>query len=291
MKKLSNLWIHMVFILFCAMIIIPIIAIVSISMSNESDIINQGFKLIPTSFDFSAYRYIFKNPHTILNAYKVTIIMTFFGVFIYLLMASMSAYALSIKQFKYRKAIVGFLLANMLFVPGMAPSYLIMTQIYHLKDTYAALIVPLLNNIFNVFIIKTFMQQLPGELRESAKMDGANDYYIFFRIIIPLSKPVLATIGVMMMINDWNSWYQALLYIDDNEMYPIQYLLQIMLRNIQEVTNNMENMPQGLANLHDIPTNSTRMAMAMIAAGPAMIIFPFFQKYFVKGMTVGAVKG
>ena len=291
MKKLQNWWIHLVFILFSCSIIVPVIAIVAISLSSETDIIQNGFSLIPRAIDLSGYEYVLKNPMTVLNAYKVTIIMTVFAVVIYLLMASMAAYALSIENFAYKNIIVKFLLFNMLFTPGMVPSYLLMTQYLDLKNTYAALIIPLLHNVFNVFIMRTFISQLPGALRESAMIDGLNEFGIYFRIILPLSKPVLATIGVMMLINDWNSWNQALLYTDEPNMYPIQYMLQIMLRNIQEMTNNMDKMPAGIASFADIPTNSTRMAMAVLAAGPAMFIFPFFQKYFVKGMTVGAVKG
>lgn len=290
-NKLWKMVPHIVYIPLCLVFIIPFIAIISVSVSNDVEIVRDGFRLIPSNLDFTAYEYIFKNPRTILTSYKVTAIMTFVSLIIYLVMASMMAYALSSEEFKGKKGVTLFLLFTMLFNGGMVPNYLLMTQGLHLKDTYSALIIPLLGNVWYVFIMRTFMGQIPKSLKEAALLDGASELRIFFNIILPLSKPVLATVGVITMIANWNSWNQALLYIDDPDLYPLQYMLEIMLRNIQELTKNMKDMPAGIISYENVPTESTRMAMAVVATGPMLFVFPFFQKYFVSGLTVGAVKG
>ena len=166
-----------------------------------------------------------------------------------------------------------------------------MTRYLHMKDTVWAQILPLLNKVWYIFIIRTYFQQIPDSLSESAKIDGANEFDIYFKIMLPLSKPVMATIGVMSLLFFWSSWMPALLYIDNKKLIPLQYLLQIMLRNLAQLTQDMGNMPFGYSQLERVPEEPVRMAMAIVAAGPMLVIFPFFQKYFVKGMTVGSVKG
>jgi putative aldouronate transport system permease protein len=161
-----------------------------------------------------------------------------------------------------------------------------------LKNTYLALIIPLLGNVMNIFLIRTFFQQIPSAIIESATIDGASDFGIFIKMILPLSTPVLATVGLLQLLSGWNSWNPALLYITKQKLYPLQYLLQVMLLNIQEITNNMQN-NMGISDngLTKIPTENTRMAMCILAIGPMLIVFPFFQKYFSQGLTVGSVKG
>jgi putative aldouronate transport system permease protein len=265
--------------------------IVSMSLSSDTDMARYGYKIIPVKFDLTAYKYIFKNPGTILNAYKVTIIMAFGGVAPYLLMSSMCAYPLSRTSFKYRNAIMFYLFFTMLFNGGLVPFYILMTKYLGLRNTYAALIIPLLGNVWYLFLMRTFFRQLPSSIIESANMDGAGELMIYARIILPLSKPVLATVGVLKLLENWNSWYNALLFIDNEKLYPLQYLLQVMLRNIQEILNDMKDFRSvGLTSSINIPTESTRMAMCLLAIGPMLFIFPFFQKYFTKGLTVGSLK-
>lgn len=287
----SRLFIHLCLIIMSLLFIIPLWAVVSISVSNETDIMTAGFKLIPQTLDFTAYQYIFKNPLTILQAYQVTIFTSAVALVLYLFMASMMAYALSRPEFTYRKVITFYLFFTMLFNGGLVPLYILMTQYLQLRDTYAALIIPLLGSVWYLFIIRTSFQQIPSAIIESAKIDGAGDYQIYFRMILPLSKPVLATVGLLQLLANWNSWFPALLYINRSELYPLQYLLQSILRNMQELTQAMENKPAGLVESAQVPTESMRMAMAIIAVGPMMFVFPFFQKYFVRGLTVGSVKG
>lgn len=288
----SKMLLHVFFIILSICFIIPLLAIISISLSDDTDIAKYGYLLIPKKIDLMAYKYILKNPGVILSAYKVTAIMSIAGTSLYLVMASMCAYPLSRTDFKYRKSITFYLFFTMLFNGGLVPFYIMMTKYLHLKDTYAALIIPLLGNVWYVFLIRTFFQQLPVSVIESATIDGASELRIYMRIILPLSTPVMATVGLLQLLAFWNSWYQALLFINKENMYPLQYMLQVMLRNIQEILKNMENgLAMDLASGEQLPTESTRMAMCILAVGPMLFVFPFFQKYFTKGLTVGSIKG
>ena len=289
--KAYKVVLHTFFIIMSSSFIIPLLAVISISLSNEVDIENYGFRLIPKNIDISAYSYIFKNPDIIVSAYKVTIITTLIGTLLYLIMASMCAYPLSRRDFKYRNTITFYLFFTMLFNGGLVPYYIMMTKYFHLRDTYAALILPLLSNVWYVLLMRTFFQQLPTSIIESATIDGASEFKIYIKMIIPLSTPVLATVGLLQLLNFWNSWYPALLYVNNDKMYPLQYLLQVMLRNIQDILDNMEKGVGDLLQANQLPTESTRMAMCILAVGPMLFIFPFFQKYFSKGLTVGSVKG
>lgn len=289
--KLSDFLLNLFFILLSICFIVPLLAIVTNSLSNDVDIVNYGYRLIPKKLDFTAYSYILEDPSIILSAYKVTAITSILGTVAYLIMASMCAYPLSRMNFIYRGKITFYLFFTMLFNGGLVPTYILMTKYLGLKNTYLALIIPLLGNVMNIFLIRTFFQQIPSAIIESATIDGASDFGIFIKMILPLSTPVLATVGLLQLLSGWNSWNPALLYITKQKLYPLQYLLQVMLLNIQEITNNMQN-NMGIDNgLAKIPTENVRMAMCILAIGPMLIVFPFFQKYFSQGLTVGSVKG
>lgn len=283
--------INLFFILLSLSFIIPMMSIFSISLSSDKDIVEHGYALIPKHFDLSAYNFLFQNPRLLLLAYKVTIIVSGAGLVLYLFMGSMCAYALSRTDFKYKSAITFYLFFTMLFSGGLVPQYILMTKYLHLQNTYMALILPTLGNVWYVFLMRTFFQQIPSSIVESATIDGASEFRIYVQMIIPLSKPVLATVGVFTLLAYWNSWFQALLYIDKPDLYPLQYMLQIMLRNMQEIMDNLGNNSIGASQINQIPTEPVRMAMCILAAGPMLFVFPFFQKYFVKGLTVGSVKG
>ena len=214
--------------------------------------------------------------------------MSFVGTFVYVIIGSMCAYAISRPDYTYRNKIQFYMFFTMLFGGGMVPSYILFTQVLGLKNTYLALILPLLGNVWFIFLMRTFFQQLPASIIESATIDGASEMRIYANIIVPLSTPAIATIGLLQLLNYWNSWFQAMLYIDDARLYPLQYLLQNMLQNMQETLRSIEKTGMPIGN---IPMETVRMAMAIIAIGPILLIFPFFQKYFVKGLTVGSVKG
>ncbi|MDF2921389.1 MAG: binding-protein-dependent transport system inner rane component [Paenibacillaceae bacterium] len=289
---LYQLPIHLFFIVISAAFIIPLWSIVAISLTNESDIATFGYKLIPGNIDFQAYRFILKNPMSLINAYKVTIVISVIGTLLSVLMVSMCACALARPNFKYARVITMLLFFTMLFNGGLVPSYILMTKYLHLQNTYFALIIPLLGSVWHMLLMRTFFKQLPESLVESATLEGAGELRIYLTIIVPLSTPVLATVSLMQLLACWNSWYPALLYISDSQLYPLQYLLQVMMQNIQEILKNMRNdVPVDLAQLGQLPTENARMAMCVLAIGPMLFIFPFFQKYFAKGMTVGSVKG
>lgn len=282
---------HLFFIGISVIFVIPLWALVSISLSNETDIIRQGYRLIPLRIDLEAYAYIISRPLVMLNAYKVTAMMSVAGTLLSVLMISMCAYALSRPDFQYRRIITLFLFFTMLFSGGLVPYYILMTNYLHLQDTYAALIIPLLGSVWYLLLMRTFFQQLPHALVESATIDGAGELIIYFRIILPLSSPVLATISLLQFLQYWNSWHQALLFISSRDLYPLQYLLQILLRNMEEIIRNMQmGLSIDVSRAADVPTESVRMAMAITAIGPMLFLFPFFQKYFAKGLTVGSIK-
>ena len=289
-EKLFRVCLHLFFIALSALFIIPMLSVIFIAFTSESSISTQGYPFFFREINLNAFQYILDNPKTIVDAYKVTIFTSFGGTFLYLLLSTMAAYAISRPGFTLKKPLTFFFFFTMLFNGGLVPTYILMSQTLHLKNTYLALIVPLLVNVWYLIMLKTFMSEIPNEILESAKIDGAGHLTIYTRFILPLSKPALATIGLLTLLDYWNSWQPAMLYIDEKEMYPLQYMLQVMLRNIMEILKEMQN-NISIGNIQDMPSESARMAMCILAVGPMLFIFPFFQKYFTRGLTVGAVKG
>lgn len=278
-----------IFVVLSVLVIIPLIILISTSVSSEKDIADFGYRLIPKSIDFTAYRYIMKNPTQILNAYKTTFIFSISSMVLGLLLMSMVAYALSRRDFKARRFVSFFLYFTTMFGGGLVPSYILITQYLHLQDTIWVYIIPSLIAPFNIFMIRTNFQALPIELTESALIDGAGEYTIFFKIIMPLSKPVLATVALFTFLGKWNDWMTSMLYINNrDDLISLQYLLQRLMQNIELLKDeNISSYTQTM----EIPSETVRMAMAVVAAGPVLVVFPFFQKYFTRGMTVGSVKG
>lgn len=289
-RQRTPIVVHLFFILFGVMCLIPFMTVVSASFSEEKDLLLNGFPVWPRKWDFTAYAYLFENPRIIINAYKMTIFITIAGTFLGVLIMAMSAFALARDTSRFKKILTWYIYFPTLFSGGLVASYIINTQYLHLTDKVAVLILPGLINAFHIFMLRTFMQQLPSSLYEAAKMDGASEYAIFFKVAIPLSKPSLATVAFLTAQTHWNSWYNCMLYIRDNDKATLQYLLQRMMKDLQALQNEMERVP-GLVEITDMPGENLRMAMLVVAIGPMMIFFPFFQKYFTKGMTVGAVKG
>ena len=278
-----------IFVVLSVLVIIPLIILISTSVSSEKDIADFGYRLIPKSIDFTAYRYIMKNPTQILNAYKTTFIFSISSMVLGLLLMSMVAYALARRDFKARRFVSFFLYFTTMFGGGLVPSYILITQYLHLQDTIWVYIIPSLIAPFNIFMIRTNFQALPIELTESALIDGAGEYTIFFKIIMPLSKPVLATVALFTFLGKWNDWMTSMLYINNrDDLISLQYLLQRLMQNIELLKDeNISSYTQTM----EIPSETVRMAMAVVAAGPVLVVFPFFQKYFTRGMTVGSVKG
>lgn len=292
-KDKTGMGIHLFFIIFSIVCLIPFMTVISASFSEEKDLLLNGFPVWPRKWDITAYAYLLENPDIIFNAYAVTIYTTIIGTFLGVLFMSMTAFCLARDESKMKKILTFYIFFPTLFSGGLVPSYIINTQYLHLSNKLAVLILPSLINIFHVFMLRTFMKQLPASLYEAAKMDGASEYSIFFRIAIPLSKPSLATVAFLNALAKWNQWYDCMLYIRDDEKATLQYLLQRMMKNIQALQEAMEHTPEmvNIQEILELPGENLRMAMLVVAIGPMMIFFPFFQKYFTKGMTVGAVKG
>lgn len=289
-RNKTSIVIHLFFILFGVLCIVPFMIVVSASLSSETDLAINGFSVLPSKVDFTAFKYLFKNPETIVNAYMVTIFITVVGTFLAVLFMAMAAYCLARSSFRYKGILTFFIFFPTLFSGGMVPSYIINTQYLHLTDSLAALILPSLINVFHIIMLRTFFKQLPEALYEAAVIDGASEYHIFFRIVLPLSKPVLATVAFLNALAKWNEWYNAMLYIRDDRLVPLQYMLQRMMMNLRALLDAMQNVPSSV-NIQDLPGENLRMAMLVVAIGPMLLVFPFFQKYFTRGMTVGAVKG
>lgn len=292
MKKHSNagqIVLNLVFIILSLCYILPFVLLISISVSSENAITQYGYTLLPKEIGFDGYKAAFQNPTQLLQSYKVTIMFSLIATFLSLIVEALFAYPLSRPNYKIRKFSTKFIFITMIFSGGMVPSYIINTKYLHLGDTLWVYILPALVSAWNIIVMRTFFSGLPEGLVEAAKIDGARELMVFFRIILPLSTPVLASLGFMYLLGKWNDWNTALLYIKDPNLYSLQYLLQKIMNEAEFVNKLAKN---GEATIgYEPPTETLRYAMAILAAGPMMVIFPFFQKYFAQGLTIGAVKG
>lgn len=281
---------NLLLILISLACIIPLLYIVAISFTDERQIIFDGYRLIPRSFSTLAYEYTLKNPRQILTSYGVSIFVTVFGSIFSLLITSMLAYPAARRDFRYSNVIAFLVFFPMLFNVGLVPSYILITRYYNLKDSILVLILPMIVNSWHVFLMKGFLGSLPLELIESAKIDGSSEVNSFFRIVMPLSKPALATVGLFCAFMYWNDWWLAMLYIDSARLVPIQFLLYRTMNNIQYLRTAMQ-MGGVVIDTSNLPNETARMAMCVLATAPMLFVFPFFQKYFIKGLTIGALKG
>lgn len=289
-EKIGQWLLTLLFIVLCAFIIYPFLLLVGISFTSESAIGKFGYRLIPSAWSLEAYKYVFNNPKAILNAYKITALYSVIAMILSVLLMSMMAFPLTRREMKSRRALSFFLYFTMLFSGGLVPTYILITKYLHLNDTIWVYIIPSLISPWHVFMIRTFFQGLPEEIFESVKLDGGTIYTIFFRFVLPLSKPVLATVALLTFLGKWNDWNTALLYIEKENLMSLQYLLQRIMQNL-ELLKSLDGNMNLTGEMANIPSETVRMAMAIVVAGPALVVFPFFQKYFVKGLTVGSVKG
>jgi putative aldouronate transport system permease protein len=271
------------------LILLPLWYMAAVSFSRDADIAVHGYSFIPRAISLTAYRQAFAVPKIILNAYGVTALVTVLGTFMSLMLTTALAYTLSRRDYAYRKFTSVFALIPLLFNGGMVSQYLINTQVLRLNDTIWALMLPYGVNVWFTFMMRSFLSGHPAELYESAKIDGAGEYRIYFTIALPLSSAGLATIGLFYAFAFWNDWWLAMLYINKRQnLAPLQMLLQRIMMNIEFYTKQL---PAGIRVEGGIPLEGTRMALAVLAAGPMLIAFPFFQRFFIKGISVGAVKG
>ena len=268
--------------------IIPFIVLISGSFTSENYIRTQGYSLFINEFSTKAYELIFRNPVTVFRAYGISILITGVGTILGTLLITMTAYVICRKDFKYRNHFSFFFYFTTLFNGGMVSTYIFYIQYLKLKDSLWALILPGLFNVFYLLIMRSFVYTIPPSLIEASKIDGAGEYRIFFRVVFPLLKPGLATVGLFMALGYWNDWYNAMLYINSNTKFPLQYMLYNLLQQTQALARIAS---QSGISVADLPSNSLKMAMAIVATGPILLVYPFVQKYFVKGITVGSVKG
>ena len=280
---------HAVLILLTLAAIVPFVLLIIASFTDNNVAITEGFSFFPSKWSTDAYQYIVNEKDTMLRAYGITIVVTLIGTTLGLLISVMLAYSLANSDLPGRNFMTFFVTLTMLFNGGLVPTYLIYTNVFHIKDTLAALIVPnLLMNGFNVILIRNyFATGVPTVLYEAARIDGASEFYIFYRIALPLSKPILATVGLLMGIAYWNDWQNGLYYLNDTSLYSIQNILNRINENISFLASNSTS---GVK-ISDLPTSTIRMAIAVIGILPIVCIYPFFQEYFVRGIAVGAVKG
>lgn len=281
---------YIVVSLFSLCCIIPLLNIIMISFTDETSINTYGYSLFPKVLTLEAYELLFENPGTVLDAYKVTIIVTFVGTFLAVLVGVQFAYGLSRKNYTLRSQSSFYLYFTMLFSGGTVPIYILVTQYLGLKNSLWALILPYIVTPYNVFLIRTFIQGLPDSVFEAAKIDGAGEYNILYRMVYPMCKGGIATVTLFYLLGFWNAWYPCLLYINKPKLYTLQYMLHVLMNKIE--TLNME-IAAGMVvtNVQQLPADSLRMATCLVAIGPLIVAFPFFQKYFVRGIAVGAVKG
>lgn len=270
------------------MALAPFLLMVVSSLTSEESIVKNGYSFWPEVFSLDSYSYIIEQWEMIGRGYLITIIVTVIGVPVSVMITSMLGYMLSQRDLPGKKLLTFYVVFTMLFNGGLVPTYLVYTNILHIKDTLWALIVPtLLLNGFNTILVKNyFTYSVPYELREAASIDGASEYGTFFKIIMPISRPILATIGLMTGLMYWNDWQNGLYYLDDKKLYGIQNILNAINDNVQYLLTNAVS-----ADTSAVPWIGVRMAIAVIGVLPILIVYPFFQEYFVKGITFGAVKG
>lgn len=291
-SKKSNLVMNIILVTLSILSILPFLFVAIISLSSEESLRANGYSLIPEEWSLYAYRYLFNSGNQMLKSYGITIMVTVLGTIIGLLLISTYAYVLSRRSFAYKKFFTMVAFIPMLFSGGMVSSYLVMTKLLGLKNTIWALILPLCMNTFYVIVLRTFFKNsVPEAVIESAKIDGASEFRVFFKIVVPMSLPGIATIALFLTLGYWNDWFNAMLYIDKNSLIPLQYLLMRVENSMEFIINNSTKL--GTASIDiakTMPKESAKMAMVFLSTAPIVFAYPFFQKYFISGLTIGAVK-
>lgn len=279
--------IYAVIALFSIICLLPMLLTLMVSVTDEDSIVRNGYSLFPEKFSLDGYRTIFVNASLIFRGYAISIIITVVGSVLALIITAMAAYPMSNPNVKYRNFLALYFFISIIFQIGLVPWYLMNNKL-GLMDNIFALIVPMLMfNAFNMFLVRNFMESLPSALRESAYIDGANDLRIAFQIYMPLCVPVLATVSLFYALNYWNDWFNAIMLIDNKDLYPLQYILFQLRSNIQM----LDMLPTGANSVYTLPAESAKMATVILTIGPIIFLYPYLQRYFVKGLVIGSVKG
>ncbi|MEP6894015.1 MAG: carbohydrate ABC transporter permease [Chloroflexota bacterium] len=284
---ISQLFLNLTLIVISSIWVVPVLVLISASFTDEKALTKNGFRLWPSQFSTDAYYYLMRYPQAVLNAYGISIIVTILGTLGTLLVVVMLAYPLSRVDFKWRRPISFIVFFTMLFNGGIIANYIWIANSLHMVDSILALTLPIMVNTWFVFLMRSYFSELPREFIEAAKIDGANEWQILFQIVLPLSVPALATIALFSIMMYWNDWWQALLFIRNRDMYPLQYWLYTVLSNAEVLNRtNVANL-----GLNTPPLQSVRMAVAVLAMGPISLAFLALQRYFIRGITLGGVKG
>lgn len=289
----AEVTLHVIFIIVALACLIPLWTVISISFSDDTTIRQIGYSFIPGKFSTESYKYVLKEGVAIARAYGITIFVTIVGTLLCVLVVAMYAYILYRKDFRYRKFFTIFGFFTMLVNAGLVPWYIVCVNVWHLKDTIYALILPYVMNMWYVLIFRTYLSMsLPDSLIESAKIDGAGEFRTFFQIVVPLAKPGLATIALFAALTYWNDWWLPFMFIEERvDLYNLQYLMYKVQQTVQFLTTMAAQLGGSGIIPPNLPTESARMAMCIMGMGPVVLAYPFFQRYFVKGLTIGAIKG
>lgn len=289
LSPFMNIVFNVIAAMFSLVCVFPFAFVVILSFTDEKSLAQHGYRLIPEKWSTYAYEYMFQNGAQLLQSYGVTITVTIVGTLLSVMIIALYAYGISRSSFKYRGFFSFLALFTMLFNGGLVPTFIVVTQVLHLKDTIWALILPMMMNAFNIMIMRTFFKSLPDGIIESAKIDGATEFQIFRKVVLPLSLPGLATIGLFCTLAYWNDWFNALLYIDNPNLVPLQSMLMRIESSMSFILQNSNT--SGLGSLAaSLPQETSRMAMVVLATGPIVLAYPFFQRFFIQGLTVGSLK-
>jgi putative aldouronate transport system permease protein len=291
-NRLAQALLHVVFITICVLCLFPLFLVLGISFTDEDTISRSGFNLLPKLVSTEAYRFVLKESDAIGKAYLLTIAVTVVGTIVSTLVVALYAYPLARADFRWRKGFSKFVFFTMLFSGGLVPWYIICVQVLHLRNGFFALWLPYVMNAWYVMLMRTFYKEnVPVSIIESARLDGAGEYTIFFRIVIYLAKPGIATIALFNTIALWNDWWLPLMLVSDSKWYNLQFLMYRVQSNIQYLSS-MAGSLSGVSSdiLRRLPSRTAQMAMCILVMGPIVLSYPFFQRYFVKGITVGSIK-
>lgn len=267
----------------------PLLMVLGVSFSDNTAVVQHGYKVIPEIFSLDTYIYLFAHSgKRILKSYGVTIFVTVVGTCGAMLMTSMIAFAISIKSLKYRNTIAYICNFTIIFSAGLIPWYYVCTKWYHLTDSYLGLIIPSMFSVYNMFLMRTYFSEIPDSLYEAARIDGASWFRIYGTLAVPLSKTAMLTVGLMYALGYWNDWWNALMFINDRDKFPLQYYLYNIMSNVNAISSG--RIPAGAAANIKLPAETVKMAVTIITIGPIIFLYPFIQKYFVNGIMTGAVK-
>ncbi|MEG1427160.1 MAG: carbohydrate ABC transporter permease [Oscillospiraceae bacterium] len=289
----ANAVFNIIFILMAIICVVPVLFVIGISFSSEASIAEYGYRIIPAEVSFDGYAYMFKQGTMIIRALGNSLFITVAGTALGVLLTTLMGYVISRPNYRLKKLMTLIVFIPMVFNGGLVSTYFVVSQLLHLGDTMAAMILPIAVSSFNIIICKTFFRMtIPESLVEAAKIDGARQFTIFFKIVLPISLPVLATIGLFLCFNYWNDWWQAMLYINDTSLYTLQALLNQLMRNIEMLAQNASQFGISQAELvASMPKEAARMSIVVLIVLPIACAYPFFQNYFISGLTIGAVKG